>query len=76
MANDFPSVFKSQLKIGKNWKISIAFEDRKLLRQTILINFYEKISVVSHKKRRQHFHCADGGKLYTMFGQFALKKCS
>jgi len=73
MANDFSSVFKSQ---SKKWLVLEEFEDRKLLRQTILINFYDKLSVVSHKKCSQHFHCADGGKLYIMSGQFALKKCS
>ncbi|MEG3862585.1 hypothetical protein QT974_26195 [Microcoleus sp. herbarium12] len=41
-----------------------------------LINFYDKLSIISHKKCRQHFHCADGGKLYTISGQFVLKKCS
>ena len=73
MANDLSWAFKSQ---SKKWQAVEEFEDKKLLRQIILINFDDKLSVVSHKKCRQHFHCADGGKLYTMSGQLALKKCS
>jgi hypothetical protein len=55
-------------------KSSISFESRKLLRETSWINFYYKISVVSHKKSCQHCHFADGGKLYIISAQVALQK--
>jgi hypothetical protein len=62
-------------ELAKFARVSIALKDRQLLRQTILINFYDELLVFSHKKCRQHFDCAGGGKLYIMSGQFALKKC-
>jgi hypothetical protein len=50
MAEYFPRFLSHSKRSTQIGKISSSFKSRKLLRPTRLINFYYKISGVSHKK--------------------------
>ena len=69
MANDFPSVLNSPSNKSQNWEVSENFPGHKTAAPDCFDKYLlQNISVVSHKKCRQHFHSADGGKLYIISG--------